>query len=117
MAAQGRIETTNWDRYDTRHVVYRPSTLTPDALEAGYGRAYETFYRWDRILQAASTHASVKHRLKHLCYSAGWKKFERAWNVVIRVKQLAQMRPVLEAVLAPVAHRRTEPRRCTREAS
>ena len=39
---------------------------------------------------------------KHFCYSAGWKKFERAWDLVIRIKQLSQMRPVLEAVLAPV---------------
>ncbi len=48
-------------------------------------------------------HASVKHRLKHFFYSAGWKKFERAWDLVIRIKQLSQMRPLLEAVLAPVA--------------
>ena len=40
--------------------------------------------------------------MKHFCYSAGWKKFEKAWDLVIRIKQLAQMRPVLEAVLAPV---------------
>lgn len=32
----------------------------------------------------------------------GWKKFERAWDLVIRLKQLSQLRPVLEAVLAPV---------------
>jgi len=45
----------------------------------------------------------VKHGLKHFFYSAGWKKFERAWDLVIRIKQLSQMRPLLEAVLAPVA--------------
>jgi hypothetical protein len=31
------------------------------------------------------------------------KKFERAWDLVIRIKQLSQLRPLLEAVLAPVA--------------
>ena len=36
-------------------------------------------------------------------YSAGWKKFERAWDTVIRIKQLSQIRPLLEAVLAPLA--------------
>jgi hypothetical protein len=41
--------------------------------------------------------------LKHFFYSAGWKKFERAWDLMIRIKQLSQMRPLLEAVLAPVA--------------
>jgi len=106
MRAGGRIISRNWDRYDTRHVVYRPSPLTPAELEQGYDRAYETFYRWDNIVRAAATHAAVKHRAKHFCYSAGWKKFERAWDLVIRVKQLSQMRPLLEAVLAPVTSRR-----------
>jgi hypothetical protein len=106
MHAAGRITSRNWDRYDTRHVVYRPSHLTPAELEQGYDRAYETFYRWDHIVRAAATHAAVKHRAKHVFYSAGWKKFERAWDLVIRVKQLSQMRPLLEAVLAPVTSRR-----------
>lgn len=30
------------------------------------------------------------------------KKFERAWDLAIRIKQLSQIRPLLEAVLAPV---------------
>jgi hypothetical protein len=105
MAAQNRIETRNWDLYDTRHVVYRPSGLAPDELKRGYDWAYESFYRWNSILKAASAHTSAKHSLKHFFYSAGWKKFERAWDLVIRIKQLSQMRPLLEAVLAPVAQR------------
>jgi hypothetical protein len=44
----------------------------------------------------------LKHSLKHFAYSAGWKKFEPAWDFVIRLKQLSQMRPILEAVLSPV---------------
>ncbi len=103
MAARDRIETRNWDLYDTRHVVYRPSRLTPEELKRGYDWAYEAFYRWGSIFEAASAHRSPKHRLKHFFYSAGWKKFERAWDLVIRIKQLSQMRPLLEAVLAPVA--------------
>jgi radical SAM superfamily enzyme YgiQ (UPF0313 family) len=103
MAAQNRIETRNWDLYDTRHVVYRPSGLGPDELKRGYDWAYEAFYRWKSILKAASAHQSAKHSLKHFFYSAGWKKFERAWDLLIRIKQLSQMRPLLEAVLAPVA--------------
>jgi radical SAM superfamily enzyme YgiQ (UPF0313 family) len=102
MAAQNRIETQNWDLYDTRHVVYRPSGLSPEELKRGYDWAYEAFYRWGSIMKAASSHDSVKHRLKHFFYSAGWKKFEPAWDLVIRIKQLSQMRPLLEAVLAPV---------------
>ena len=102
MAAQDRIVTRNWDLYDTRHVVYRPSGLAPDELKRGYDWAYESFYRWSSILKAVSAHKSAKHSLKHFFYSAGWKKFEPAWDSMIRVKQLSQMRPLLEAVLAPV---------------
>jgi radical SAM superfamily enzyme YgiQ (UPF0313 family) len=102
MAAQDRLVTRDWDLYDTRHVVYRPIGLTAEELKRGYDWAYEAFYRWDSIFEAASAHGSAKHRLKHLFYSAGWKKFERAWNLVIRIKQLSQMRPLLEAVLSSV---------------
>jgi radical SAM superfamily enzyme YgiQ (UPF0313 family) len=103
MAAKGRVTTRNWDLYDTRHVVYRPAGLSPDALKRGYDWAYEAFYRWSSIVEAASAHRTVKHALKHFFYSAGWKKFERAWDFVIRVRQISQMRPLLEAVLSPVA--------------
>jgi hypothetical protein len=103
MAARNRIETRNWDLYDTRHVVYRPLGLTPEELKRGYDWAYEAFYRWGSIFEAASAHRSAKHRLKHFFYSAGWKKFEPAWDFVIRIKQLSQMRPILEAVLSRVA--------------
>jgi radical SAM superfamily enzyme YgiQ (UPF0313 family) len=102
MESQRRIVTRDWDAYDTRHVVYRPAGMTPEMLKRGYDRAYESFYTWRSIARAASTHASLKHQAKHLCYSAGWKKFEPAWDFVIRLKQLAQMRPLLEAVLSPI---------------
>jgi radical SAM superfamily enzyme YgiQ (UPF0313 family) len=105
MAAQGRMTTNNWDLYDTRHVVYRPSGITPERLKAGYDWSYRAFYEWPAILKAASAHGSLKHSLKHLAYSAGWKKFEPAWDTVIRLKRLAQMRPMLEAVLSPVGRR------------
>ena len=80
-----------------------PLGITPEALKAGYDWAYREFYRWGNIFTAARAHQSSKHSLKHLAYSAGWKKFEPAWDFVIRLKQLSQMRPMLEAVLSPVA--------------
>ncbi len=110
MAARNRIETRNWDLYDTRNVVYRPSCMSPDELKRGYDWSYKEFYRWSNILGAASAHKSIKHRAKHFFYSAGWKKFERAWDVAIRIKQLSQMRPVLEAILAPLPNSLPDPR-------
>ncbi|HEX6217300.1 MAG TPA: radical SAM protein [Vicinamibacterales bacterium] len=102
MTAQGRLTTSNWDLYDTRHVVYRPTGVTATELKHGYDWSYRAFYTWANIFKAASAHDSLKHSVKHLAYSAGWKKFEPAWDFVIRVRQLSQMRPVLEAILSPV---------------
>lgn len=85
------------------------SILSADELKSGYDWAYEEFYRWSNIFSAASAHKSVKHQLKHFFYSAGWKKFERACDMVIRIKQLSQLRPVLEAVLSPENDSRVDP--------
>jgi hypothetical protein len=84
-------------------VVFRPARLSPAALEAGYRRAYASFYRWTAIAAASFTHGTLKHQIKHFAYAAGWKKFERCWNVVIRARQLRTMTPVLEAVLSKVS--------------
>ena len=100
--ADGRILTRDWDLYDTRHVVYRPARLTPEALKAGYDWAYREFYRWSSIAQASLAHGSVKHQAKHFFYAAGWKKFEPLWDLVIRAKQLRAMTPLLEGVLSKV---------------
>ncbi len=43
MAAQGRITIHDWDRYDTRHAVFRPAQMSADELEQGYWRAYRQF--------------------------------------------------------------------------
>lgn len=100
-----RILTNDWDRYDTRQVVFRPQGMTIDTLQAGYDRAYEDFYRWSAIVRASLQHDSTRHRLKHFFYAGGWKKFEPFWNTVIQLKALNQMTPVLEAVLARVGER------------
>jgi len=100
--AAGRILTRDWDLYDTRHVVYRPMRLTPEALKRGYDWAYREFYRWSSIARASLSHGSVKHQAKHFFYATGWKKFEPLWDVVIRAKQLRTMTPLLEGVLSRV---------------
>jgi radical SAM superfamily enzyme YgiQ (UPF0313 family) len=108
LAQQGRITSHNWDLYDTRHVVYRPARLHPERLKHGYDWAYEEFYRWSSIARASWAHGSLKHQAKHFAYAAGWKKFEGAWNLVIRARQLGLMTPMLEAVLSRVTRREHE---------
>ena len=100
MEAEGRLTTRDWDLYDTRHVVFRPARLAPDALKRGYDWAYREFYRWWSIAHASVKHGSIKHRAKHFFYAAGWKKFEPGWGVVIRARQLRRMTPLLEGVLS-----------------
>lgn len=100
MASQGRLLHSDWDRYDTRHVVYRPAHLTPEALEAGYWRAYRDFYRWGSILRGAGTHDGWSDRIRHAAYAGGWKKMEPLWDLIIRAKRASSMLPMLESVLA-----------------
>jgi radical SAM superfamily enzyme YgiQ (UPF0313 family) len=109
MDAQGRLVTRDWDRYDTRHVVYRPAKLSPEQLEAGYWWAYRQFYSWPNIVRASLRHDSAKHMLKHFAYTAGWKKFEPVWNFLIKTRHLNEMLPVLEAILAKVGIREPRP--------
>ena len=100
MKAQGRITNWNWDRYDTRHVVYQPLKLSAEALEAGYWQAYRDFYRWGSILQSAWTKDSAAGKVRHLAYAGGWKKFEPLWDWVIRAGRVTRFLPLLETVLA-----------------
>jgi radical SAM superfamily enzyme YgiQ (UPF0313 family) len=100
MQAEGRITTSNWDRYDTRHVVFRPARLTPKQLETGYWRAYREFYRWGSIVRGAGAKDAWGERLRHVAYAGGWKKFEPFWDVVIRGGQVTRLLPLLEGVLS-----------------
>ncbi len=99
MVAENRIITDNWDLYDTRHVVYRPAKISPEALESGYWQAYQDFYRWGSIFQGAWVKSDWNSRLRHLLYAGAWKKCEPIWDMLIRLKQVNHLIPVLEQVL------------------
>ena len=96
---EGRLLHHDWDRYDTRHCVYRPARMTPSQLEQGYHWAYEEFYRWGSILRSARSKPTVLAGGRHIAYSAGWKKFDPVWDMVVRARRIPWMLPVLETVL------------------
>jgi radical SAM superfamily enzyme YgiQ (UPF0313 family) len=100
MAMAGRITHTNWNLYDTRHVVFEPRKLPVAALEQGYWQAYRDFYRWGAIWRGAAAKETVAGTARHLAYAGGWKKFEPMWDWVIRLRRLPVMLPLLEMVLA-----------------
>lgn len=102
MASENRIISNDWDLYDTRHVVYKTQSLTAQELEDGYNFAYKEFYKWSNIVHASFTHDTLKHQLKHLFYTGGWKKFEDFWGFVIHTGGLKQMLPMLELLLTEV---------------
>jgi radical SAM superfamily enzyme YgiQ (UPF0313 family) len=99
MSAEGRMTSSNWDLFDTRHTVFRPNKLTPQALEDGYWHAYKEFYRWKNIFLSSNVHETTAGKLRHAAYAGGWKKFEPMWDFIIRSKRAASMLPVLETVL------------------
>lgn len=102
MEKQGRILTRNWDLYDTRNVVYKTINLSAGELKSGYDWAYREFYSWRNIFASSMHHDSHKHKLKHLFYTGGWKKFEALWNLAIKTKNLNTMLPLLESILSKV---------------
>lgn len=105
LAAQGRITTSDWDLYDTRHAVFRPAGMSAEALEQGYWRAYRDFYGWGAIVRGAAAHGRLVPALRHAAYAAGWKKFEPLWDLVIRARRAAMMRPLLETILSEFGRR------------
>jgi radical SAM superfamily enzyme YgiQ (UPF0313 family) len=105
---QQRLLHRNWDLYDTRHTVFRPLRMSPQALEAGYWRAYRDFYKWRAILRGASSHTRAIDGLRHAAYASGWKKFEPLWDLVIRARRLAMMLPFLEGILSGFGARSSE---------
>jgi radical SAM superfamily enzyme YgiQ (UPF0313 family) len=113
MVRDGRMLHSNWDLYDTRHVVYRPAQLTAEALETGYWWAYREFYQWRSIMRGASTKASPVDAVRHIAYAGGWKRLEPFWDWVIRARRVRRLRPVLEAVLLGFGkHKLVESRSC-----
>ena len=99
VSAEGRITDLDWDHYDTRHVVYRPLRIAPDALLAGYHRAYRDFYAWGSIFRGAFGQSTVHRTARHLAYAGGWKRLEPLWDAIIRSRRVSAMLPLLESTL------------------
>ena len=100
IASEGRILHEDWDLYDTRHTVFKPARLSPQALEDGYWRAYREFYRWENIFASAHVDGGGIEMLRHLGYVGAWKKFEPLWDWVIRARRVGSLLPALESVLS-----------------
>ena len=99
LTAENRILTSDWDLYDTRHVVFEPRGMTAQQLESGYWQAYRDFYSWRSIARSTLARDTATERLRHFAYQVGWKKAEPVWDVLIRTRRLAAAVPLLEGML------------------
>lgn len=97
---ENRITSTDWDLYDTRHVVYRPVATSAERLQEEYFRAYREFYKWSNIFRGAQSKTALKNRFRHVAYAGGWKKMEWFWDIVVRARQVSHFKPFLEKTLA-----------------
>ncbi|MER7715421.1 hypothetical protein ABTX99_00505 [Streptomyces flaveolus] len=77
--------------------------MTAEQLEEGYWRAYRDFYRWSSIWRGSAAQLGAHERLRHLAYAGGWKKFEPAWDLLIRSKRVVRALPMLERTLSASA--------------
>ncbi len=100
MDLAGRMLHRDWDRYDTRQCMFRPARMTPEQLEDGYWWAYREFYRWSSILKGASVKPTMISQARHVAYSAGWKKLEPVWSMLVRARRIPMMLPALESILS-----------------
>jgi radical SAM superfamily enzyme YgiQ (UPF0313 family) len=95
MQAEGRLLHTDWERYDTAHVVFRPRHMTPEELAAGYAWCYERTF----------SHRSIWRRRPrdpravpaYLAMSYLYKRANRVWPLLIRHNLTAVVwRPLIE---------------------
>lgn len=96
---QGRILTSDWDLYDTRHCVVSHPRMSPAEIEDGYRRARAEFYSWRGVIHSSLARETAAERLRHFAYSAAWKKAGPLWDAAIRLGLLPHARPALEGVL------------------
>ena len=82
MESEGRLLHTDWSRYDTAHVVFRPRHMEPEELAEGYAWCYRRLF----------SHGSIWRRRPgdwravppYLAMSYLYKRSNRLWHLLIR---------------------------------
>lgn len=104
LSREGRILHQDWERYDTRHVVFQPKRMSASQLEEGYWWSYEEFYKYGSILRRS---VGLPNPLKRILYSVAWKKMDPLWDLVIGHNLLEHVLPAFEFALARGTSRRS----------
>ncbi len=95
MQREGRLLHTDWSRYDTAHVVFRPRRMTAEQLAEGYAWCYRRLF----------SHASIWRRRPadwravppYLAMSYLYKRSNGLWHLLIRHRLTGLVwRPLVE---------------------
>lgn len=80
---EGRILHTDWSRYTTAEVVYKPKNMSPETLQEMYGYAWKTFYQeMGQSLRMARLFSEVlKKEMADGSYQPRRLAEERSWSI------------------------------------
>jgi radical SAM superfamily enzyme YgiQ (UPF0313 family) len=96
MKREGRILHEDWSLYDTAHVVFRPTHMTPDALQAGYEQLYARTFSHASIWRRRPESAAAV--VPYLAMSYLYKRSNAVWPWLIENRLVhAAWRPLVEA--------------------
>jgi radical SAM superfamily enzyme YgiQ (UPF0313 family) len=82
MQKENRLLHTQWDLYDTAHVVFQPKHMTPEELQLGYDWLYRRLYSPRSIWARRPADASAV--LPYLAMSCLYKRSNRIWHRLIK---------------------------------
>ena len=95
LQTEGRLLHTNWDLYDTAHVVFRPRHLSIEQLADGYSRCYQRLFSHRSIWRRRP--AETPAVLPYLVMSYLYKRANWLWPILIRHRLTgAVWRPLVE---------------------
>ena len=86
---EGRIFDTDWNHYNTAHVVYQPKNMTPEELYNGYRWLYSRFYSIGNIFRRMPH--SNRLKIPYLLFNFGYRKFGKVTSLAAHVGLLNRM--------------------------
>jgi len=95
MEAEGRLLHTDWNLYDTAHVVFRPRHMSPEQLEEGYAWCYRRLFSHGSIWRRRPERIGAVP--PYLAMSYLYKRSNLFWHFLIRSRLTAMVwRPLVE---------------------
>jgi radical SAM superfamily enzyme YgiQ (UPF0313 family) len=86
---ENRIIDTDWNHYNTAHVVFRPKNMTPEELYHGYRNLYDQFYSIVNIFKRMPQ--STRLKIPYLLFNLGYRKFGKVTSLAAHFGLLNRM--------------------------